>query len=93
MKLTKIRATEWGTYPEMSKPIEDIDNVLVLVPDEESYHEVNGLMFLFNKKWEIHILEPGTSMSWQGMFSPWHLNTDSYRLIFNDHTPIYVERE
>lgn len=68
-------------------------DVLILVPDEQSLHELQGLLFLYNKKAEVHLLEPGTPMSWQGSFSPWHLNTDKYILSFEDNIPIYKERQ
>lgn len=70
-----------------------IADVLILVPDEQSLHELQGLLFLYNKKAEVHLLEPGTPMSWQSSFSPWHLNTDKYILSFEDNTPIYKERQ
>lgn len=68
-------------------------DVLILVPDEQSLYELQGLLFLYNKKAEVHLLEPGTPMSWQGSFSPWHLNTDKYILSFEDNIPIYKERQ
>lgn len=68
-------------------------DVLILVPDEQSLHELQGLLFLHNKKAEVHLLEPGTLMSWQGSFSPWHLNTDKYILSFEDNIPVYKERQ
>lgn len=75
------------------KDITNLDaDVLILVPDEQSLHELQGLLFLYNKKAEVYLLEPGTPMSWQGSFSPWHLNTDKYILSFEDNTPIYKER-
>lgn len=67
-------------------------DVLILVPDEQSLHEIQGLLFLYNKNSEVHLLEPGTPMSWPGSFSPWHLNTDKYILSFEGNTPIYKER-
>ena len=67
-------------------------DVLILVPDEQSMHELQGLIFLYNKKAEVHLLEPGTPMSWPGSFSPWNLNTDKYILSFKDNTPLYKER-
>lgn len=76
------------------KDITNLDaDVLILVPDEQSLHELQGLLFLYNKKAEVHLLEPGTPMSWQGSFSPWHLNTDKHILSFEDNTPIYKERQ
>lgn len=68
-------------------------DVLILVPDEQSLHELQGLLFLHNKKSEIHLLEPGTPMSWQSSLSPWHLNTDKYILYFEDNIPVYKERQ
>lgn len=68
-------------------------DVLILVPDEQSLHELQGLLFLYNKKAKVNLLEPGIPMSWQGNFSPWHLNTDKYILSFKDNTPIYKERQ
>ncbi|QWY13154.1 hypothetical protein PP768_gp19 [Escherichia phage vB_EcoP-ZQ2] len=76
------------------KDITNLDaDVLILVPDEQSLHELQGLLFLYNKKAEVYLLEPGTPMSWQGSFSPWHLNTDKYILSFEGNTPIYKERQ
>lgn len=94
MKLTKIHVSnDFGTHAPMHKHASRISSdVLILVPDEESYHIMKGLALIYNKVWEVHLLEPGTPMSWQGMYSPWHLNTDSYRLQFIDHTPVYVGR-
>lgn len=75
------------------KDVANLDaDVLILVPDEQSLHELQGLLFLYNKKAEVYLLEPGTPMSWQGSFSPWHLNTDKYILSFEGNTPIYKER-
>lgn len=88
-------------YPEpneenyiLHKEIADLNaDVLILVPDEQSLHEIQGLLFLYNKNSVVHLLEPGTPMSWQGSFSPWHLNTDKYILSFEGNTPIYKERQ
>lgn len=68
-------------------------DVLILVPDEQSLHEIQGLLFLYIKNSVVHLLEPGTPMSWQGSFSPWHLNTDKYILSFEGNTPLYKERQ
>lgn len=47
------------------KDIANLDaDVLILVPDEQSLHELQGLLFLYNKKAEVYLLEPGTPMSW-----------------------------
>lgn len=88
-------------YPEPSeenyilhKDVANLDaDVLILVPDEQSLHELQGLLFLYNKNSVVHLLEPGTLMSWQGSFSPWHLNTDKYILSFEDNVPIYKARQ
>lgn len=87
-------------YPEpneenyiLHKEIADLNaDVLILVPDEQSLHVIQGLLFLYNKNSVVHLLEPETPMSWQGSFSPWHLNTDKYILSFEGNTPIYKER-
>lgn len=94
MQLTKIHVSnDLGTHAPMHKHASGIvSDILILVPDEESYHLIKGLAFIYNKVWEVHLLEPETPMSWQGMYSPWHLNTDSYRLQFIDHITMYVER-
>ena len=95
MILTKIHLDSHVgmRHSPMYKDLGDIvSDVMVLVPDEESYHEVRGMQFLLNKVWEVVILEPGTPLSWQGMYTPWHLNTDSYRLSFNEHLAMYQPR-
>lgn len=95
MILTKIHVSNHntGSQPPIHRKLENApNNVLILVPDMESFHELSGLAFLLDKDWVIHYLEPGTPISWQGMYSPWHLNTDSYRLTFDDFLPTYVER-
>lgn len=93
MVISKIYS---GVHEEDYYRYKDIANldadILILVPDEQSLHELQGLLFLYNKKAEVHLLEPGTPMSWQGSFSPWHLNTDRYILSFEDNIPIYKER-
>lgn len=94
MKLTKIHVSnDFDTHVPMHKHASGIVNdILILVPDEESYHLMKGLAFIHNKVWEVHLLEPGTPMSWQGMYSPWHLNTDNYRIQFIDYTLMYEKR-
>lgn len=92
MILTKIHV-EGGRYnAPMQKPATDVSDILILVPDRDSFHEVKGQELLLNKKWEVHILEPGKELRWQGMFSPWHLNTDNYHLTFTDHVAVYTPR-
>ncbi len=95
MNLTKIHVTNDGiiTHAPMTKPLPQVSSdILIHVPDLDSFHEVGGQALLFNKKWKVHILEPGKELKWQGMFSPWHLNTIRYRLEFKDHVCKYVGR-
>lgn len=94
MVISKVYSTKFGDEYTHHREVANLDaDVLILVPDEQSLHELQGLLFLYNKKAEVHLLEPGTSMSWQGSFSPWHLNTDKYVLSFEDNIPIYKERQ
>lgn len=93
MVISKIYPEPNGENYILHKEIADLNaDVLILVPDEQSLHEIQGLLFLYNKNSVVHLLEPGTPMSWQGSFSPWHLNTDKYNLSFEGNTPIYKER-
>ena len=93
MVISKIYPEPNGENYILHKEIADLNaDVLILVPDEQSLHEIQGLLFLYNKNSVVHLLEPGTPMSWQGSFSPWHLNTDKYILSFEGNTPIYKER-
>lgn len=76
----------------MQKPVRDVtSDILILVPDLDSFHEVKGQAMLLNKVWEVHLLEPEKELNWQGMFSPWHLNTSHYRLTFSDFKLVYKE--
>lgn len=94
MVISKVYPEPNGEDYILHKDVANLDaDVLILVPDEQSLHELQGLLFLYNKKAEVHLLEPGTPMSWQGSFSPWHLNTDKYILSFEDNIPIYKERQ
>ena len=93
MVISKIYPEPNGEHYILHKEIADLNaDVLILVPDEQSLHEIQGLLFLYNKNSVVHLLEPGTPMFWQGSFSPWHLNTDKYILSFEGNTPIYKER-
>lgn len=93
MVISKVYPEPNGEDYILHKDVANLDtDVLILVPDEQSLHELQGLLFLYNKKAEVHLLEPGTPLSWQGSFSPWHLNTDKYRLIFDDFKPMFKER-
>lgn len=94
MVISKIYPEPNGENYILNKEVANLNaDVLILVPDEQSMHELQGLLFLYNKNSVVHLLEPGTPMSWQGSFSPWHLNTDKYILSFEGNTPIYKERQ
>ncbi|AXY82576.1 hypothetical protein [Enterococcus faecium] len=94
MVISKVYPEPNGEDYILHKDVDNLDaDVLILVPDEQSLHELQGLLFLCNKNSVVHLLEPGTPMSWQGSFSPWHLNTDKYILSFEDDTPVYKERQ
>ncbi|UEN68802.1 gp6 [Shigella virus Moo19] len=94
MNLTKIHVTptKMVNCPITKKLFTVSSDILILVPDLDSFHEVKGQEMLLNKKWEVHLLEPGKELRWLGMYSPWHLNTDSYRLTFTDHIAVYTPR-
>lgn len=94
MVISKIYPEPNGENYILNKEVANLNaDVLILVPDEQSLHEIQGLLFLYNKNSVVHLLEPGTPMSWQGSFSPWHLNTDKYILSFEGNTPTYKERQ
>lgn len=66
MNLTKIHVegNKYQTAP-MQKPVADVvSDILILVPDLDSFHEVSGQALLLNKKWEVHLLEPGKELRW-----------------------------
>lgn len=94
MVIYKNYSGEFGNVCSHHKEVARMDaDILILVPDEQSLYELQGLLFLYNKKAEVHLLEPSAPMSWQGSFSPWYLNTDKYILSFEDNTLIYKERQ
>lgn len=94
MNLTKIYVSKNSiTYAPAYNPVSQVrSDLIILVPDEESYHLIKGMEFIYNKVWKVQLLEPGTPKVWVGMYSPYHLNTDSYRLQFIDHILMYKER-
>lgn len=95
MLLTKIHMYNCNgiPHPPMQRKVEGApSDMLVLVPDMDSFHEISGMGFLLNKNWQVHLLEPGESLRFMGMYSPWHLNTDGYRLVFENHIATYKER-
>lgn len=86
MKLTKI-GYAGGPNPTMHTTLQDLVpgrlTPVILVPDEQTLHEVKGLALLLNKEAIVEVLEPGKELPWSSyMYSPWHVNTDKYTLTF-----------
>lgn len=86
MKLTKI-GYAGGTNPTTHTILQDLVpgrlTPVILVPDEQTLHEVKGLALLLNMKAIVEVLEPGKELPWSSyMYSPWHVNTDKYTLTF-----------
>lgn len=86
MKLTKI-GYAGGPNPTIHTTLQDLapDRLtpIILVPDEQTLHEVKGLALILNKKVIVNVLEPGKELPWSSyMYSPWHVNTDKYTLTF-----------
>lgn len=55
----------------------------ILVPDEQTLHEVKGLALLLGIVVRVFLQEPGKVLPWpSSMYSPWHVNTDKYTLTF-----------
>lgn len=86
MKLTKI-GYAGGANPTTYATLQDLVpgrlTPIILVPDEQTLHEVKGLALLLNKEAIVEVLEPGKELPWSSyMYSPWHVNTDKYTLTF-----------
>lgn len=86
MKLTKI-GYAGGPNPTTHATLQDLIpgrlTPIILVPDEQTLHEVKGLALLLNKGVIVEVLEPGKELPWSShMYSPWHVNTDKYTLTF-----------
>lgn len=86
MKLTKI-GYAGGPNPTTHATLQDLVpgrlTPIILVPDEQTLHEVKGLALLLNKKVIVKLQEPGIELPWSSsMYSPWHVNTDKYTLTF-----------
>lgn len=83
-KLTRLSYN--SNEPYATRPIEELsitNTILVLVPDEETLHEVQGLALIAGKKLLVRVLEPGRKFPWESsMLSPWHVNTDKYHMSF-----------
>lgn len=56
---------------------------IILVPDEQTFHEVKRLALLLGIEIRVFLKEPGRVLPWSSsMYSPWHVNTDMYTLTF-----------
>lgn len=98
MKLTKI-GYAGGPNPTIHTTLQDLEpgrlTPIILVPDEQTFHEVKGLALLLNKEIIAKVLEPGKELPWSSsMYSLWHVNTDKYTLTFTTsdtfHSPHLV---
>lgn len=87
MKLTKI-GYAGGPNPTKHTTLQDLEQgrytiPVILVPDEQTFHEVKGLALLLGKEVRVFLKEPGKILPWSSsMYSPWHVNTDKYTLTF-----------
>lgn len=86
MKLTKI-GYAGGPNPTTHTTLQDLVQgrltPIIIVPDEQTLHEVKGLALLLNKEVIVEVLEPGKELPWPSyIYSPWHVNTDKYTLTF-----------
>lgn len=86
MKLTKI-GYAGGPNPTRHTTLQDLEPgrlpTIILVPDEQTFHEVKGLALLLGVVVRVFLQEPGKVLPWSSsMYSPWHVNTDKYTLTF-----------
>lgn len=86
MKLTKI-GYAGGPNPTTHATLQDLVpgrlTPIILVPDEQTLHEVKGLALILGKKVIVKLQEPGKALPWStSLYSPWHVNTDKYTLTF-----------
>lgn len=86
MKLTKI-GYAGGPNPTTHTTLQDLVpgrlTPIILVPDEQTLHEVKGLALILGRKVIVKLQEPGKELPWSSyMYSPWHVNTDKYTLTF-----------
>lgn len=98
MKLTKI-GYAGGPNPTKHTTLQDLEpsryTTIILVPDEQTFHEVKGLALLLGIEVRVFLKEPGKVLPWSSsMYSPWHVNTDKYTLTFTTsdsfHSPNLV---
>lgn len=86
MKLTKI-GYAGGPNHTIHTTLQDLEPsslpLIILVPDEQTFHEVKGLALLLGIEVRVFLQEPGKELPWSSsMYSPWHVNTDKYTLTF-----------
>lgn len=86
MKLTKI-GYAGGLNPTKHTTLQDLEPnslpTIILVPDEQTFHEVKGLALLLGIEVRVFLQESGKELPWSSsMYSPWHVNTDEYTLTF-----------
>lgn len=87
MKLTKIGYAD-GPISTTHTTLQDLvpgryTTTIILVPDEQTFHEVKGLALLLGIEVRVFLQEPGKVLPWSSsMYSPWHVNTDKYTLTF-----------
>lgn len=86
MKLTKIGYAR-SSNPTTHTTLQNLEpgrlTPIILVPDEQTLHEVKGLALLLNKETIVEVLEPGKELPWSSsLYSPLHVNTDKYTLTF-----------
>lgn len=86
MKITKI-VYAGGPNPTIHTTLQDLEpgrlTPIILVPDEQTLHEVKGLALILGRKVIVKLQEPGKELPWSSaMYSPWCVNTDKYTLTF-----------
>lgn len=86
MKLTKI-GYAGGPNPTIHTTLQDLEpsrlTPIILVPDEQTIHEVKGLALILGKEVIVKLQEPGKALPWSSsLYSPWHVNTDKYHMSF-----------
>ena len=86
MKLTRI-GYAGGPTSTIHTTLQDLEpgrlTPIILVPDEQTLHEVKGLVLLLNKEASVEVLEPGKELPWSSyLYFSWCVNTDKYTLTF-----------
>src|SRR5699024_9666174 len=86
MKLTKI-GYAGGPNPTIHTILQNLEpsrlTPIILVPDEQTLHEVKGLALILGRKVLVKLQEPGKELPWSpSLYSPWHVNTDKYHMSF-----------